>query len=194
MPHCAFISRQHHITDNITQLLSSRTIEGDGAQRRARHSLCGGFDGVYQQPVGRISAETRRATQAPHGGPLRSGSHPPGWLTPWVGIHGSGTAVGCCPALARAGGAPCVPHDVFAGHGGPDQSRLLDFVPKGSSRATRKAKRALVKGVKEVFSRLAVGAAENRVGLELKEKWCSSQETLGWVLSNLLAASGLLDC
>ena len=42
-----------------------------------------------------------------------------------------------------------------------DQSRLLDFVPKGSSRATRKAKRALVKGVKEAFSRLAVGAAEN---------------------------------
>ena len=42
-----------------------------------------------------------------------------------------------------------------------DQSRLLDFVPKGSSRATRKAKRALIKGVKEAFSRLAVGAAEN---------------------------------
>jgi len=42
-----------------------------------------------------------------------------------------------------------------------DQSRLLDFVPKSSSRATRKAKRALVKGVKEAFSRLAVGAAEN---------------------------------
>jgi len=42
-----------------------------------------------------------------------------------------------------------------------DQSRLLDFVPKDSSRATRKAKRALVKGVKEAFSRLAVRAAEN---------------------------------
>jgi len=42
-----------------------------------------------------------------------------------------------------------------------DQSRLPDFVPKGSSRAARKAKRALVKGVKEAFSRLAVGAAEN---------------------------------
>jgi len=41
-----------------------------------------------------------------------------------------------------------------------DQSRLLDFVPKSSSRATRKAKRALVEGVK-AFSRLAVGAAEN---------------------------------
>jgi len=41
-----------------------------------------------------------------------------------------------------------------------DQSRLLDFVPKSSSRATRKAKRALVEGVKESFSRLAVGAAE----------------------------------
>jgi len=41
------------------------------------------------------------------------------------------------------------------------QSRLLDFVPKGSSRATRNAKKALVKGVKEAFSRLAVGAAEN---------------------------------
>jgi len=42
-----------------------------------------------------------------------------------------------------------------------DQSRLLDFVPKGSKRATRKAKTALVKGVKEAFSRLAVGAAKN---------------------------------
>ena len=42
-----------------------------------------------------------------------------------------------------------------------NQSRLLDFVPKGSSRAMRKAKRALVKGVKEACSRLAVGAAEN---------------------------------
>ena len=30
-----------------------------------------------------------------------------------------------------------------------DQSRLLDSVPKSSSRATRKAKRALIKGVKE---------------------------------------------
>jgi len=37
----------------------------------------------------------------------------------------------------------------------------LGGVPKGSSRATRKAKRTLVKGVKEAFSRLAVGAAEN---------------------------------
>ena len=42
-----------------------------------------------------------------------------------------------------------------------DQSRLLDLVPKGSSRATRKAKRVLVKGVKEAFSRLAVGVAKN---------------------------------
>ena len=41
------------------------------------------------------------------------------------------------------------------------QSRLLDFVPKSSSRATRKAKRALVKGFKEASSHLAVGAAEN---------------------------------
>ena len=38
---------------------------------------------------------------------------------------------------------------------------LFDFVPKSSSRATGKAKRTLVKGVKEVFSRLAVGAADN---------------------------------
>jgi len=42
-----------------------------------------------------------------------------------------------------------------------DQSRLFDVVPKSSSRVTRKAKRALVKGVKDAFSRLAVGAAEN---------------------------------
>jgi len=42
-----------------------------------------------------------------------------------------------------------------------DQSRLLDLVPKRSSRATRKAKNALVIGFKEAFSRLAVGAAEN---------------------------------
>jgi len=42
-----------------------------------------------------------------------------------------------------------------------NQSRLLDFVPRSSSRATRKAKRALVKGVKGTFSRLAIGAAEN---------------------------------
>ena len=42
-----------------------------------------------------------------------------------------------------------------------DQSRLLDFVPRSARRATRKAKRAFVKGVKETFNRLAVGAAEN---------------------------------
>jgi len=41
-----------------------------------------------------------------------------------------------------------------------DQSRLLDFVPKSSKRATNKTKRALVKGVKEALSCLAVGAAE----------------------------------
>ena len=42
-----------------------------------------------------------------------------------------------------------------------DQSRLLDFVPRSARGATRKAKRAFVKGVKETFNRLAVGAAEN---------------------------------
>lgn len=42
-----------------------------------------------------------------------------------------------------------------------DRSRLLDFVPRRSSRAIRKAKRILVKGAKDAFSRLAVGAAEN---------------------------------
>jgi len=47
-----------------------------------------------------------------------------------------------------------------------DQSRQLSFVPKCSSRTTRKAKRALIKEVKEAFSRLAVGAAEN-IGLAL---------------------------
>jgi len=42
-----------------------------------------------------------------------------------------------------------------------DKSRLLDFVPKCSSRVTHNANRALGKGVKEAFSRLAVRAAEN---------------------------------
>jgi len=42
-----------------------------------------------------------------------------------------------------------------------DHSGLLDFVPKGSSRANRIAKRALVKRVREAFGRLAVGAAKN---------------------------------
>jgi len=47
-----------------------------------------------------------------------------------------------------------------------DQSRQLDCVPKSSSRATRKTKRALVKWVKEAFSCLAVGAAgKNSVAL-----------------------------
>ena len=42
-----------------------------------------------------------------------------------------------------------------------DQSRLLKFVSKESSRAIRKATKALVKWVaNEVFCRLAVGAAE----------------------------------
>ena len=47
-----------------------------------------------------------------------------------------------------------------------DLSRLLDIVPKGCSRAIRRAKRALVKGVKEALSRPAVGAAgDNNLAL-----------------------------
>jgi len=87
-----------------------------------RRSLCDGCDERHQQPVDRVSAETRRATLAPHGGPLRRGPHPSERFSPWVGIHGSGMAVGCCPALACAGGAACVPHYVFVGHGGPIQT------------------------------------------------------------------------
>jgi len=57
-----------------------------------------------------------------------------------------------------------------------DQSRLLDFVPKSSNRATRKAKRALVKGFKEAFSCLAVGTAEKTAWL-----WRWRPSKLNWV-------------
>ena len=57
------------------------------------------------------------------------------------------------------GGAACVPHYVFAGFGGPIQTTR--FCPEKPSRATRTANGALVKRVKEAFSRLAVGGAEN---------------------------------
>lgn len=42
-----------------------------------------------------------------------------------------------------------------------DHSRILDFASKGSRRAAAKAKRALVRAVREDFASLAVGAAEN---------------------------------